>query len=261
MAIKKLKVLTTGSVVSQLRDNTEYTFLQDEKGNTYIPLVQYKDAAADDDEEPEEKPRKSKKPADDDDEPEETAPKGKGKPAAAGKGKKKEPSEIENIVTDLDGGELTEAKAVAKLVTETGAEKKAVAKVISEFLNAEEGEMEIADVVAALEKLSDGGGDDDDDEEEEEEKPKKGAKPAAADKSKPAAGGKKKSQAVEPEDLEVGDRVNVYFGTDPDTEEEYDEWYEGEVVKVRGGKVSVKYDVDGETTVLDPEFHTEIHKL
>jgi len=76
------------------------------------------------------------------------------------------------------------------------------------------------------------------DEEEEEEKPK-------------GKGGKKKS--VEIEDLEVDDRVNVYW-------ENMDEWFEGTVIKVsKSGKVTVCYDSDNEEEILDPDIHTEIN--
>ena len=83
--------------------------------------------------------------------------------------------------------------------------------------------------------------------EEEEEKPAK---------KSPKKGGKKepKEELVDVDDLEVGDRVSVYWG------DEDKDWFDGEVKSIKKGKVVIAYDDDTEEPI-DPEVHTKIKRL
>lgn len=64
----------------------------------------------------------------------------------------------------------------------------------------------------------------------------------------------KKEELVEADDLEVGDRVSVYWN------DENKEWYDGEVDSIKKGKVHVAYD-DGSDDFIDPKIHTKIKRL
>lgn len=83
---------------------------------------------------------------------------------------------------------------------------------------------------------------------------------ALTPKEKPAKkstkrGSKKKDEAlVSPEDLEVGDRVSVWWDDDNQ------EWFDGEVKSIKKGKIVIAYDDDTEEAI-DPEVHTKIKKL
>ena len=64
----------------------------------------------------------------------------------------------------------------------------------------------------------------------------------------------KDENLVSPEDLEVGDRVSVWWDDDNQ------EWYDGEVKSIKKGKITIAYDDDTEE-VIDPEVHTKIKRL
>ena len=82
---------------------------------------------------------------------------------------------------------------------------------------------------------------------EKEEKP--------APKKSPKRSPKKKDEdLVAPEDLEVGDRVSVWWDDDNQ------EWFDGEVKSIKKGKVTIAYD-DNTEEVIDPEVHTKIKRL
>ena len=65
---------------------------------------------------------------------------------------------------------------------------------------------------------------------------------------------KKDEDLVAPEDLEVGDRVSVWWNDDNQ------EWFDGEVKSIKKGKVIISYDDDTEDAI-DPEVHTKIKRL
>lgn len=65
---------------------------------------------------------------------------------------------------------------------------------------------------------------------------------------------KKEEELVDVSDLEVGDRVSVWWDDDNQ------EWYDGEVKSIKKGKVVIAYDDDTEDAI-DPEVHTKIKKL
>ena len=78
---------------------------------------------------------------------------------------------------------------------------------------------------------------------------KKSSKPSKQKKSK-----KEEEELVDVSDLEVGDRVSVWWDDDNQ------EWYDGEVKSIKKGKVIIAYDDDTEDAI-DPEVHTKIKKL
>lgn len=66
--------------------------------------------------------------------------------------------------------------------------------------------------------------------------------------------GRKSEKLVSVDDLEVGDRVSVWWNDDNQ------DWFDGEVKSIRKGKVTVSYD-DGTEDVVDPEICTKIKLL
>ena len=73
-------------------------------------------------------------------------------------------------------------------------------------------------------------------------------------KSKAPKSKKEKEDLVSPEDLEVGDRISVWWNDDNQ------EWYDGEVASIKRGKVTVDYD-DGTSGVIDTKIHTKIKRI
>lgn len=74
-------------------------------------------------------------------------------------------------------------------------------------------------------------------------------------KKSPKRGKKKEDEdLVDVDDLEVGDRVSVWWDDDNQ------EWFDGEVKSIKKGKVTIAYDDDTED-VIDPEVHTKIKRL
>lgn len=65
---------------------------------------------------------------------------------------------------------------------------------------------------------------------------------------------KEEDDLVSLKDLEVGDRVSVWWDDDNQ------EWFDGEVKSIKKGKVTIAYDDDTEE-VIDPEVHTKIKRL
>lgn len=134
---------------------------------------------------------------------------------------------IMSILSDYDSGTLTAKKALAKLMDEAveGVKEADVKEVLDSFEDDAE-----ADTEAVAEQLL-----------------------LILKDEKPAKKGKaKKETLVEPEDLEVGQRVSVYW-------EDQKEWYDGEVASIKKGKVTIDYD-DDTTEVLD-ENNTKIKLL
>jgi hypothetical protein len=82
---------------------------------------------------------------------------------------------------------------------------------------------------------------------------KKKAAPAARGKAAPAKPvGKKKEATVEVEDLNEGDRVEVYW-------DDQEDWFPGEVVGFEGDMPIIAYDDDTEST-YDPELSSKIRR-
>ncbi len=149
-----------------------------------------------------------------------------------------------DIFTRYDAVDIDDKKCIKELIT-FGYEKEDAQGILDDFN--EDTEVEIEAFVDAL--LSD-------EEEEEEDEPAPAKKSSKKEEDAPAPKGKKaaKEKKVEIDELEVGDKVKVYF----ESEEEY---YTGEVKSIdKKGNVTVDYD-DNTTDVLDEEENTEIFVL
>lgn len=148
-------------------------------------------------------------------------------------------SAIAEILNDFDEGKKNKKKTINAILDlyedTTEDDKEIVTKHVEEFEDDADANAEkIAKKLAAA--LSG------DEEEVADEKPSKSKK-----------GGKEK--LVSPEDLEVGDRVSVWWDDDNQ------EWYDGEVKSIsKKGKVVIAYDDDTEDAI-DPEVHTKIKLL
>ena len=149
-------------------------------------------------------------------------------------------SAIAEILNDFDEGKKNKKKTINAILDlyedTTEDDKEVVTKHVEEFEDDADADAEkIAKKLAAA--LSG-----DEEEVVADEKPSKSKK-----------GGKEK--LVSPEDLEVGDRVSVWWDDDNQ------EWYDGEVKSIsKKGKVVIAYD-DGTEDAIDPEVHTKIKLL
>ena len=146
--------------------------------------------------------------------------------------------QIGEILEDFDAGKKNKKKtisAICGLVDDADAD--AVTELVEKF--EEDADADLDEMAEKIAKVLSA-------EKEEEEKP--------APKKGP---GRKKSadeDLVAPEDLQVGDRVSVWWNDDNK------EWFDGEVKSIRKGKVTIAYDDDTEE-VIDPEVHTKIKRL
>lgn len=146
--------------------------------------------------------------------------------------------QVAEILEDFDAGKKNKKKAISAicgLVDDADEDK--VTELVEKF--EDDADADLDEMAEEIAKVLNG--------EEEKPAPKKG--PARK-------GGKKKEDEdlVAPEDLEVGDRVSVWWDDDNQ------EWYDGEVKSIKKGKVTIAYD-DGTEDNIDPEVHTKIKKL
>ena len=149
---------------------------------------------------------------------------------------------VASILEDFDSGAKNKKKTIASICKlSDDADEDAVADLVDKFEEDADADLDkmAAKIVASFE-----GDTDKDDEDEEEEKPSK-----KSPKSK-----KKKENLVDVDDLEVGDRVSVWWDDDNQ------EWFDGEVKSIKKGKVTIAYDDDTEE-VIDPEVHTKIKRI
>lgn len=143
--------------------------------------------------------------------------------------------QVAEILEDFDAGKKNKKKTVSAIC---GLVDDADADVVTELVEKFEDDAD-ADLDEAAEEIAKA-------LTVKEEKPKKSAKR-----------GKKKEadeDLVAPEDLEVGDRVSVWWDDDNQ------EWFDGEVKSIKKGKIVIAYDDDTEEA-LDSEVHTKIKKL
>ena len=170
-------------------------------------------------------------------------------------------SQISDILEDFDGGKKNKKKTIAA-ICDLGddVDKDAVTELVEKFEDDADADLDgmaakIAAVVNGEEPEAD----------EDEKSAKKGKKSAKKDDDededeKPAKKGKgKKSKKDEDlvavEDLEVGDRVSVWWDDDNQ------DWFDGEVKSIsKKGKVVIAYDDDTEDAI-DPEVHTKIKRI
>lgn len=135
---------------------------------------------------------------------------------------------IAEILEDFDSGKKTKKKALSAIYAlSENPNEDAIAELVDNF--EEDGDCDLDDTASKISKLF-------------------GAK-SKAPKSK-----KEKEDLVSPEDLEVGDRISVWWNDDNQ------EWYDGEVASIKRGKVTVDYD-DGTSGVIDTKIHTKIKRI
>ena len=140
---------------------------------------------------------------------------------------------VADLLEEFDDGTRNKKKtieAICNLVDD--ADKDAITELIDNF--EEDGDASIDDTAEEIANALSG--------EKKKPAPKK-----CGEKSK-------KEELVEADDLEVGDRVSVYWN------DENKEWYDGEVDSIKKGKVHVAYD-DGSDDFIDPKIHTKIKRL
>ena len=137
-------------------------------------------------------------------------------------------NEVIAILEEFDAGKFTFKKVVSTLMDMTdGASEKNVSKVIKDF--EEDAEATLEDTAAIIIEVL------------------QGATPKAAAKAVEA-----EEEFVEASDLKKGDKVSVYWADEK-------EWFDGEVLSVRRGKVNVEYE-DETSEVLD-DNNTKIKLL
>lgn len=141
--------------------------------------------------------------------------------------------QVADFLEDFDAGKKNKKKtisALCNLVDDVDEDK--VTELVEKFEEDTEADLdEIADEIA---KVLNG--------EAPKKTPKKGKKL------------KKDEDLVDVDDLEVGDRVSVWWDDDNQ------EWFDGEVKSIKKGKVVIAYDDDTEEPI-DPEVHTKIKRL
>jgi hypothetical protein len=135
---------------------------------------------------------------------------------------------IAEILEDFDSGKKTKKKSLSAIYAlSENPDEDAIAELVDNF--EEDGDCDLDETASKISKLF-------------------GAK-SKAPKSK-----KEKEDLVSPEDLEVGDRISVWWNDDNQ------EWYDGEVASIKRGKVTVDYD-DGTSGVIDTKIHTKIKRI
>lgn len=154
-----------------------------------------------------------------------------------------------------DGGDNELADQVAEILEDFDAGKKNKKKSISAICGLVDDADEDA-VTELVEKFEDDADADLDEMAEEIAKVLNGEKEKPSPKKAPKRSPKQKGDEdlVAPEDLEVGDRVSVWWNDDNQ------EWFDGEVKSIKKGKVTIAYDDDTEEAI-DPEVHTKIKRL
>lgn len=146
--------------------------------------------------------------------------------------------QVAEILEDFDAGKKNKKKsisAICGLVDDADEDK--VIELIDNF--EEDASADLDEVAEKITKVLNG---------EVEDK---------SEKKAPAKRGTKKSKdedLVDVEDLEVGDRVSVWWDDDNQ------DWYDGEVKSIKKGKVIISYDDETEEAI-DPEVHTKIKRL
>lgn len=145
--------------------------------------------------------------------------------------------QVAEILEDFDAGKKNKKKAISAICgLVDDADEDAVTELVEKF--EDDADADLDEMAEEIAKVLNG---------EKEEKP--------APKKSPKRSPKKKDEdLVAPEDLEVGDRVSVWWDDDNQ------EWFDGEVKSIKKGKVTIAYD-DNTEEVIDPEVHTKIKRL
>lgn len=135
---------------------------------------------------------------------------------------------VTEILEDFDSGSLNKKKALAKimLLAEEGASEEKINKLVDAF--EDDAEADIDETAKAIAEALSG-------KEKKESKSKKASK---------------KEVLVEADDLEVGNKVSVWW-------DDQEDWFNGEVKSIKKGRVLIAYDDDTEE-YLDEENNTKI---
>lgn len=144
--------------------------------------------------------------------------------------------QVAEILEDFDAGKKNKKKtisAICGLVDD--ADEDAITELVEKF--EDDADADLDEMAEGIAKILNG--------EKEKPAPKKSSKRSPK---------KKDEDLVAPEDLEVGDRVSVWWNDDNQ------EWFDGEVKSIKKGKVIISYDDDTEDAI-DPEVHTKIKRL
>lgn len=143
--------------------------------------------------------------------------------------------QVAEVLEDFDAGKKNKKKAISTICGFVDdADEDAVTELLEKFEDDAEADLDV--MAENIAKVLTAG---------KKEKP--------ASKKAPKRS-KKEEDLVAPEDLEVGDRVSVWWNDDNQ------EWFDGEVKSIKKGKVKIAYDDDTEE-VIDPEVHTKIKRL
>lgn len=149
-------------------------------------------------------------------------------------------AEVKGLLQKFEDGELSRKKVSKELdaLTDDEYNEDALNKVLDEIEEDDDADLdEYAEKVVAIlsGNESDEEDDDDDDDDEEDDDDDE------------------EDELVEASDLKVGDKVSVYWA------DENEDWFDGEVVSIKKGKVTVHYE-DDDKVVIDPEVHTKIKR-
>lgn len=143
---------------------------------------------------------------------------------------------VGQLLEDFDAGKKNKRKTIAAICALVDdADEDKVTELVDNF--EDDADADLDDIAEKIAKVLNG----------EEEKPAKKSPKRSAKKSKD-------EDLVDVDDLEVGDRVSVWWDDDNK------EWFDGEVKSIKKGKVTIAYDDDTEE-VIDPEVHTKIKRL
>lgn len=153
--------------------------------------------------------------------------------------------EVAELLEEFDSGSLNEKKVIEKieaLAGENEYDEKAVKDAFRKFVDDDTTDlMEIArEIAAALAPV------------EKKSAAKKSSRRTSTKEEEPASK-EPKGKLVEPDELEVGDRVAVWWDDDNQA------WFTGEVANIRRGKVTIAYDDETEGPIED--IHTKIKLL
>lgn len=144
--------------------------------------------------------------------------------------------QVAEILEDFDAGKKNKKKTISAICGLVDyADEDSITELVEKF--EDDADADLDEMAEGIAKILNG--------EKEKPVPKKSSKRSPK---------KKDEDLVAPEDLEVGDRVSVWWNDDNQ------EWFDGEVKSIKKGKVIISYDDDTEDAI-DPEVHTKIKRL
>lgn len=144
---------------------------------------------------------------------------------------------VADLLEDFDAGKKNKKKTIAAIVAlgDDDVDEDKITELVEHF--EEDGDADLDETAKDIADILNG---------KVEKKPAK--------KSPKRSKKNEDEDLVDVDDLEVGDRVSVWWDDDNQ------EWYDGEVKSIKKGKVIVAYDDDTEEAI-DPEVHTKIKRL